>query len=174
MYVGPAVMYTIIIRFTIVIAYMYNVSPRLTLYTILHLPCHMQFTNWVQKLTEEHCFPAISIKSISFTQKYFGIRVIKAYSLEDQHQNNMVNLAKESKEKVCKSTILFGPLMLGLIGINKPGSDLFWRRNVHWRKVEHPGTIAEFIYMSTCLLGLWHLLGWISSMVQKQKRPQMT
>jgi ATP-binding cassette subfamily B protein len=27
------------------------------------------------------------------------IRVIKAYSLEDQHQNNMVSLAKESKSK---------------------------------------------------------------------------
>jgi ATP-binding cassette subfamily B protein len=38
--VGPAVMYSIntIIRFTIVIVYMYNVSPRLTLYTILPLP----------------------------------------------------------------------------------------------------------------------------------------
>jgi ATP-binding cassette subfamily B protein len=36
MYVGPAVMYSIntIIRFTIVIVYMYNVSPRLTLYTL--------------------------------------------------------------------------------------------------------------------------------------------
>jgi ATP-binding cassette subfamily B protein len=39
MYVGPAVMYSIntIIRFTIVIVYMYNVSPRLTLYTLLPL-----------------------------------------------------------------------------------------------------------------------------------------
>jgi ATP-binding cassette subfamily B protein len=38
MYVGPAVMYSIntIIRFTIVIVYMYNV--RLTLYTLLPLP----------------------------------------------------------------------------------------------------------------------------------------
>jgi ATP-binding cassette subfamily B protein len=40
MYVGPAVMYSIntIIRFTIVIVYMYNVSPRLTLYPYYH--CH--------------------------------------------------------------------------------------------------------------------------------------
>jgi ATP-binding cassette subfamily B protein len=45
MYVGPAVMYTIntVIRFAIVIVYMYNVSPILTLYTLLPLPfylCH--------------------------------------------------------------------------------------------------------------------------------------
>ncbi|MFT7352021.1 MAG: ATP-binding cassette subfamily B multidrug efflux pump, partial [Flavobacterium sp.] len=40
MYVGPAVMYSIntIIRFTIVIIYMYNVSPLLTFYTLLPLP----------------------------------------------------------------------------------------------------------------------------------------
>ena len=40
MYVGPAVMYTIntIIRFTVVIIYMYNVSHKLTLYTLLPLP----------------------------------------------------------------------------------------------------------------------------------------
>jgi ATP-binding cassette subfamily B protein len=32
----------------------------------------------------------------TFSQEIFsGIRVIKAYSLEDQHQNNMVSLAKE-------------------------------------------------------------------------------
>ena len=39
-YVGPAVMYSIntFIRFTVVLIYMYNVSPKLTLYTILPLP----------------------------------------------------------------------------------------------------------------------------------------
>ncbi|RZM15274.1 MAG: ABC transporter ATP-binding protein, partial [Pedobacter sp.] len=39
MYVGPAVMYTIntFIRFAIVIVYMYTISPRLTLYTLLLL-----------------------------------------------------------------------------------------------------------------------------------------
>jgi ATP-binding cassette subfamily B protein len=47
--------------------------------------------------------------------------VIKAYSLEDQHQNNMVSLAKESKSKslsLAKVQSLFGPLMLALIGIS--------------------------------------------------------
>ena len=40
MYVGPAVMYTLntIMRFTIVVIYMYNISPKLTLYSLLPLP----------------------------------------------------------------------------------------------------------------------------------------
>ena len=135
MYVGPAVMYTIntIIRFTIVIAYMYNVSPRLTIYTILPLPL---LSYGIYKLSYEinkrsTVFQQYLSKVSSFTQEIFsGIRVIKAYSLEDQHQNNMVNLAKESKRKslnLAKVQSLFGPLMLGLIGI----SNLFWGANVY-------------------------------------------
>jgi ATP-binding cassette subfamily B protein len=45
----------------------------------------------------------------------------KAYSLENQHQNNMVTLANESKSKslnLAKIQSLFGPLMLALIGIS--------------------------------------------------------
>ena len=40
MYVGPAVMYSLntLIRFTVVIIYMYNISPTLTLYSLLPLP----------------------------------------------------------------------------------------------------------------------------------------
>jgi ATP-binding cassette subfamily B protein len=40
MYVGPAVMYSLntIIRFGVVIVYMYNISPKLTLYSLLPLP----------------------------------------------------------------------------------------------------------------------------------------
>ena len=40
MYVGPAVMYSLntLIRFAVVIVYMYNISPKLTLYSLLPLP----------------------------------------------------------------------------------------------------------------------------------------
>ena len=101
MYVGPAVMYTIntVIRFAIVIVYMYNVSPTLTLYTLLPLPL---LSYAIFKLSSEinirsTIFQQYLSKVSSFSQEIFsGIRVIKAYSLEDQHQNNMVNLANES------------------------------------------------------------------------------
>ena len=96
MYVGPAVMYTIntVIRFAIVIVYMYNVSPILTLYTLLPLPI---LSYAIFKLSSEinvrsTIFQQYLSKVSSFSQEIFsGIRVIKAYSLENQHQNNMVN-----------------------------------------------------------------------------------
>lgn len=126
MYVGPAVMYTIntFIRFAIVIAYMYNVSPRLTLYTLLPLPI---LSYAIFKLSSEinirsTVFQQYLSKVSSFTQEIFsGIRVIKAYSLENQQQNNLIGLAEESKSKslsLARVQSLFGPLMLALIGIS--------------------------------------------------------
>jgi len=104
MYVGPAVMYTIntFIRFAIVIVYMFNVSPRLTLYTLLPLPI-LSFA--IFKISSEinkrsTIFQQYLSKVSSFTQEIFsGIRVIKAYSLENQHQTNMIALSDESKSK---------------------------------------------------------------------------
>ena len=104
MYVGPAVMYTIntFIRFAIVIIYMYNVSPKLTLYTLLPLPL-LSFI--IFKLSTEinirsTIFQQYLSKIFSFTQEIFsGIRVVKAYGLEKQYQNTIVELAQESKTK---------------------------------------------------------------------------
>ncbi|MFT5964003.1 MAG: ATP-binding cassette subfamily B multidrug efflux pump [Flavobacterium sp.] len=180
MYVGPAVMYTIntIIRFTIVIAYMYNVSPRLTIYTILPLPL---LSYGIYKLSSEinkrsTVFQQYLSKVSSFTQEIFsGIRVIKAYSLEDQHQNNMVNLAKESKRKslnLAKVQSLFGPLMLGLIGISNLVVIYFGGLMYIDGRIESIGTIAEFILYVNMLTWPVASLGWISSMVQEAEASQ--
>jgi ATP-binding cassette subfamily B multidrug efflux pump len=180
MYVGPAVMYTIntIIRFTIVIVYMYNVSPRLTLYTILPLPL---LSYGIFKLSSEinkrsTVFQQYLSKVSSFTQEIFsGIRVIKAYSLEDQHQNNMVNLAKESKKKslnLAKVQSLFGPLMLALIGISNLVVIYFGGLMYIDGTIKSIGTIAEFILYVNMLTWPVASLGWVSSMVQEAEASQ--
>src|SRR5690606_33218246 len=101
MYVGPAVMYTIntFIRFAIVILYMYNVSPLLTLYTLLPLPVlsYAIFKLSVEINKRSTTFQQYLSKVSSFTQEVFsGIRVIKAYSLEKNQQQRMVELSNES------------------------------------------------------------------------------
>ncbi|SDX66971.1 ABC transporter ATP-binding protein [Flavobacterium degerlachei] len=180
MYVGPAVMYTIntIIRFTIVIMYMYNVSPRLTLYTILPLPL---LSYGIFKLSSEinkrsTIFQQYLSKVSSFTQEIFsGIRVIKAYSLEDQHQNNMVNLANESKQKslnLAKVQSLFGPLMLALIGISNLVVIYFGGLMYIDGTIKSIGTIAEFILYVNMLTWPVASLGWVSSMVQEAEASQ--
>ena len=180
MYVGPAVMYTIntFIRFTIVIVYMYNVSPRLTLYTILPLPllsyCIFKLSSEINKRST--IFQQYLSKVSSFSQEIFsGIRVIKAYSLEEQHQNNMVDLANESKSKslnLAKVQSLFGPLMLALIGISNLVVIYFGGLMYIDGTIKSIGTIAEFILYVNMLTWPVASLGWVSSMVQEAEASQ--
>lgn len=180
MYVGPAVMYTIntFIRFAIVILYMYNVSPRLTLYTILPLPilsyCIFKLSSEINKRSTT--FQQYLSKVSSFTQEIFsGIRVIKAYSLENQHQNNMVALSEESKSKslnLAKVQSLFGPLMIALIGISNLVVIYFGGMMYINGTIPNIGTIAEFILYVNMLTWPVASLGWVSSMVQEAEASQ--
>jgi ATP-binding cassette, subfamily B, multidrug efflux pump len=180
MYVGPAVMYTIntFIRFTIVIVYMFNVSPRLTLYTLLPLPI---LSYAIFKISSEinirsTVFQQYLSKVSSFTQEIFsGIRVIKAYSLEDQHQNNMIELANESKSKslsLARIQALFGPLMMALIGISNLVVIYFGGLMYINGTIKSIGTIAEFILYVNMLTWPVASLGWVSSMVQEAEASQ--
>jgi ATP-binding cassette subfamily B protein len=180
MYVGPAVMYTIntIIRFAIVIVYMFNVSPLLTLYTLLPLPilsyAIFRISSEINKRST--VFQQYLSKVSSFTQEIFsGIRVIKAYSLEDQHQNNMVELANESKSKslnLAKIQALFGPLMMALIGISNLVVIYFGGLMYIDGTIKSIGTIAEFILYVNMLTWPVASLGWVSSMVQEAEASQ--
>lgn len=180
MYVGPAVMYTIntFIRFAIVIIYMYNVSPLLTLYTILPLPilsyCIFKLSSEINKRSTT--FQQYLSKVSSFSQEIFsGIRVIKANSLENQHQNNMVALADESKKKsldLAKVQSLFGPLMIALIGISNLVVIYFGGVMYINGTIANIGTIAEFILYVNMLTWPVASLGWVSSMVQEAEASQ--
>ena len=180
MYVGPAVMYTIntFIRFTIVIIYMYNVSPKLTLYTLLPLPI-LAFI--IFKLSTEinkrsTLFQQYLSKISSFNQEIFsGIRVVKAYSLEIQYQNNIVDLSKESKTKSMKlATVqsLFGPLMIALIGVSNLVVIYFGGLMYINGSIKSIGTIAEFILYVNMLTWPVASIGWVSSLVQEAEASQ--
>lgn len=182
MYVGPAVMYSIntLIRFTIVIIYMYNVSPLLTLYTLLPLPI-LSYT--IFKLSAKinnlsTAFQQNLSKLSTFSQEVFsGIRVIKAYSLENQYQKSIIELSEESKEKamkLAKTNSLFGPLMLALIGVSNLVVIFFggmmYIQGSHG--ITNIGTIAEFILYVNMLTWPVASLGWVSSMVQEAAASQ--
>jgi ATP-binding cassette, subfamily B, multidrug efflux pump len=180
MYVGPAVMYTIntFIRFAVVIGYMINVSPRLTLYTLLPLPI---LSYSIFKLSSEinkrsTIFQQYLSKISSFTQEIFsGIRVIKAYSLENQQQNNLIELSEESKTKsmnLAKVQSLFGPLMMALIGVSNLIVIYFGGMMYINGTITSIGTIAEFILYINMLTWPVASLGWVSSMVQEAAASQ--
>lgn len=180
MYVGPAVMYSIntFIRFAIVIVYMYNVSPTLTLYTLLPLP-FLSYT--IFKLSTEinkrsTAFQQNLSKLSTFSQEVFsGIRVIKAYSLEEQYQANMVDLSEESKQKsmsLARVNSFFGPLMIALIGVSNLVVIYFGGMMYIDGSIASIGIIAEFILYVNMLTWPVASLGWVSSMIQEAEASQ--
>jgi len=180
MYVGPAVMYTIntLITFTIVIIYMYNVSPRLTLYTLLPLPIlsFIIFKLSVEINKRSTIFQQYLSKISSYTQEVFsGIRVIKAYGLEKQHQNNIIDLAKESKSKsmsLANVQSFFGPLMVTLIGVSNLVVIYFGGMMYINGEIDSIGKIAEFILYVNMLTWPVATIGWVSSLVQEAEASQ--
>ena len=180
MYVGPAVMYTIntFIRFTVVIIYMYNVSPLLTLYTLLPLPI-LSFI--IFKLSREinkrsTIFQQFLSKVSSFSQEIFsGIRVVKAYALETQFENNLEELAQESKDKsmsLARVQSLFGPLMIALIGVSNLAVIYFGGVMYLNGEIKSIGTIAEFILYVNMLTWPVASIGWVSSLIQEAEASQ--
>lgn len=182
MYVGPAVMYTIntAIRFIVVILYMYQVSPLLTLYTLLPLPFLSIAIFKLSQIINQRStvFQQNLSKISSFTQEVFsGIRVIKAYSIEEEQQKNMEELSQESKAKslsLARVQALFGPLMIALIGLSNLvviyfGGKMYIDGNP---QIDSIGIIAEFILYVNMLTWPVASLGWVSSMVQEAEASQ--
>src|SRR6478672_7394944 len=182
MYVGPAVMYTIntFIRFAIVIIYMFNPSPKLALYTLLPLPilAYVIFKLSTEINKRSTIFQQYLSKIFTFNQEIFsGIRVIKAYGLENQQQDNLKELAQESKDKsmsLARVQSLFGPLMIALIGISNLtviyfGGLMFINQEQGMQEI---GTIAEFILYVNMLTWPVASIGWVSSLVQEAEASQ--
>ncbi|WP_396137915.1 ABC transporter ATP-binding protein [Flavobacterium sp.] len=182
MYVGPAVMYTLntIMRFTIVVIYMYNISPKLTLYSLLPLPL---LSYSIFKISSEihkksGAFQKNLSNLFSFTQEIFsGIRVIKAYAIEEKKQNHFLELTKESNTKamdLAKVNSLFGPLMILLIGLSNlvvvyVGGTMYINNDP---EIESIGVIAQFILYINMLTWPVASLGWVSSLVQEAEASQ--
>lgn len=180
MYVGPAVMYTIntLITFTIVIIYMYDESKILTLYTLLPLPILSFIIFKISVIINKRStiFQQYLSKISSYTQEIFsGIRVVKAYSLEEQHQKNIINLAEESKSKsmsLANVQSFFGPLMVTLIGVSNLVVIYFGGMMYIDGTIKSIGTIAEFILYVNMLTWPVATVGWVSSLVQEAEASQ--
>jgi len=157
---------------------MYKVSPRLTLYTLVPLPILafiiFKLSTAINKRST--IFQQYLSKISSFNQEIFsGIRVVKAYSLENQYQNNIVDLALESKTKSMKlATVqsLFGPLMIALIGVSNLVVIYFGGIMYINGSIKSIGTIAEFILYVNMLTWPVASIGWVSSLVQEAEASQ--
>ncbi|MPT34791.1 MAG: ABC transporter ATP-binding protein, partial [Flavobacterium sp.] len=115
-------------------------------------------------------------KLSTFTQEMFsGIRVIKAYSIENEKQDDFTALSHESKDKnmrLAKANALFGPLMILLIGASNlvvvyVGGMMYINGSI-----PDIGVIAQFILYINMLTWPVASLGWVSSMIQEAEASQ--
>ena len=180
MYGGPALMYSIntVALIVIVVIYMINASPKLTLYTIVPLPI---LSIIIYKLSKEiHKRSTIVQEYLSklstFTQESFsGISVIKAYGIEPQTSVNFKSLAAESIEKqinLTKVQAWFFPMMILLIGTSNLLVIYFGGMQYINGEIESIGTIAEFIIYVNMLTWPVATIGWVTSIVQQAEASQ--
>src|SRR5690554_4608998 len=178
-YTGPALMYstTTITLFIVVITYMLIKAPILTLYTITPLPIlyiaiyklsiaiHQKSTIVQQYLS----------KLTTATQESFsGIRIIKAYGIEERHYDSFQKLAESSKEKnidLAKVQALFFPLMILLIGLSN-AFVIYIGGKQYINGTIDLGTVVEFLICVNMLSWPVASVGYITSMVQRAEASQ--
>ncbi|MCX7547532.1 ABC transporter ATP-binding protein [Xanthomarina sp. F1114] len=179
MYSGPAIMYSIntITLFIIVIGFMYNQAPLLTLYTIVPLPI-LSFI--IYKLSKEiHKRSTIvqqylSHLSSSTQESFSGISIIKAYGLENETSIKFNELSETSKQKqlsLVKVNAFFFPMMILLIGISN--LVVIYVGGLQYINGEITlGVITKFIIYVNMLTWPVATVGWVTSIVQQAEASQ--
>ena len=180
MYAGPAIMYSLnmITLFVVAFFYMYNQSPKLTMYTIIPLPILSIIIYFLSK--EIHKRSTIVQEYLSklstFTQESFsGISVIKAYGIEPITNRDFEILSSENRQKqidLTKVQALFFPLMILLIGVSNILVIYIGGLQYINGEIESIGVIAEFIIYVNMLTWPVATLGWVTSIVQQAEASQ--
>lgn len=180
MYAGPAIMYSLnmITLFIVAFFYMYNQSPKLTMYTIIPLPILSIIIYFLSK--EIHKRSTIVQEYLSklstFTQESFsGISVIKAYGIEPITNRDFEILSSENRQKqidLTKVQALFFPLMILLIGVSNILVIYIGGLQYINGEIKSIGVIAEFIIYVNMLTWPVATLGWVTSIVQQAEASQ--
>lgn len=179
-YVGPAVMYSIntIFRMTVVIVQMYIISPTLTWYSLIPVPflaiLMYKLSREINKRSFE--YQQNLSKLSSFSQEIFsGIRVIKAYTLENRENASYDEATTESKTKFMRlayTNALIGPLMILLIGASNLIIVFIGAKMYINGIITEIGIIAQFILYINMLTWPIASLGWVSTMIQEADSSQ--
>ena len=179
MYAGPAIMYSIntITLFIVVLIFMYQAAPTLTLYTVIPLPILSILIYNISKLIHKRStiVQEYLSKLSTYSQETFsGISVIKAYNIEAQTITNFKILSKENKEKqlgLVQIRAFFFPMMMLLIGLSNL-IVIYVGGKQYINGIISLGTITEFIIYVNMLTWPVATVGWVTSIVQQAEASQ--
>jgi len=174
MYLGPGIMYTInlVIMSILIISVMVQVSPTLTLYVLAPLPVMSVLIYFVSfTLNKKSTIVQKEQSKLStFVQENFsGIRVIKSYIKEYEsidNFNEQANAYKESSLSLAKTTALFMPTIIFLIGLSNIITIYFGIRQAQ-AGIINSGEIAQFVIFVNMLTWPFALVGWVTSFIQR-------
>lgn len=180
MYAGPAIMYSIqtLTLFVCVVPLMFYTSPALTLYTLLPLPVLSATVFYVSKSINKRSMAVQEFLSniSAFSQEIFsGIRIIKAYNLTGEVQNQVHVLAEEGKRKSMRLAGFqswFTPLIFLLIGLSNIFVIFIGGKLYIEGEIQSIGVIIKFSIYTMMLTWPVATVGWVSSIVQQAEASQ--
>lgn len=179
MYLGPGIMYTLnlIALFALVIFQMIAISPSLTLFVLLPLPI-MSFliykvSSKMNKLGTE-VQREQSFMSTLVQETFSGIRVVKAYSRENEVHNKFNETADTYKKKSMALILvnaLFMPTISFLIGISTILT-IYLGGLMTYDESISLGNIVAFIIFVNKLTWPFASIGWVTSINQRAAASQ--
>ncbi len=179
MYVGPSVMYglNLISVFTLVIYYMWHVSPTLMWYVLLPLPILSFSIYYVNSLIiskSEEIQTGLSSISTFAQEAFSGIRVLKSFVREKQSVASFAEASANYRSKsldLVRIDSLFTPLISLLVGFSTLLVVYVGSTEVMAGRMSI-GNITEFIMYVFMLTWPVTALGWTSSQIQRAAASQ--
>ncbi|MDQ3108403.1 MAG: ABC transporter ATP-binding protein/permease [Bacteroidota bacterium] len=179
MYVGPAVMYTTTTLITLVmtIYFMFKTDIVFTLYVLSPLPLLAWSIYVVSNRINKKSLKVqeqLSMLSTSSQETFSGIRVVKAFTREEQIQDRFVGESDEYMKRnlsLAKTESLFQPFMMLLIGMSILITIFIGGTKAINGEITI-GVITSFVLFVMRLTWPIASLGWVTSLIQRAAASQ--
>ena len=174
MYLGPALMYSINMLFslTLTLSFMFSVDVKLSVMTLAPMPLIVWSIYRVSKLINQRSTAVQAQQSAISTlaqETFSGIRVLKSFALEKgQSERHLIsaNASFARNEGLYRVNALFMPLMLLLVGVSTAIAVWVGGQGVVDGRLT-PGVIAEFVFYVGLLTWPIASMGWVVSLTQR-------
>jgi ATP-binding cassette subfamily B multidrug efflux pump len=179
MYIGPAVMYatTTLITLVMTIYFMFRADLTLSFYVLAPLPVLAFSIYYVSNLINKKSLKVqqqLSLLSTSSQETFSGIRVVKAFTREENIQERFTEESDEYMRRnmsLAKTEALFQPFMMLLIGLSIILT-IFIGGSQAINGSISVGMITSFVLFVIRLTWPIASLGWVTSLVQRAAASQ--
>lgn len=173
-YLGPGIMYPmdLISRAAIILAFMINIDPMLTLYTLGPLPILSfliyKVASTINKKSNDVQKQQSNISSI-VQDTFSGIRVIKSFNTEKSTQESYAKEAGLYEKKalsLAQTEAYFFPLMVLVVGVSN--LLILYMGGVRYAEGKlNIGVIAQYFMYLNMLIWPFTSLGWVTMLIQR-------